>query len=133
MKITNNQSLFKLSFRSLAIALVALTAFNCTSEEELAAPPAEAAVEVAETASSQSTDAASLTVSGAFIEYSDANLCAECTFVLPENASVVDGTALGIKPGDVVCLNSAFKYKAIELVNAEGSAEKPIIIATCGE
>jgi hypothetical protein len=133
MKITNNQSLFKLSFRSLAFALVALTTFNCTSEEELTAPPAEAATEVPETATTASSDGASLTVSGAFIEYSDANLCSECTFVLPEEAGLVDGAALGIKPGDVVCLNSAFKYKAIELVNAEGSAGKPIIIATCGE
>jgi hypothetical protein len=121
-----------MSVRAFAIVLLFAATTNCTPEESLVEPAADAAeVATEEVAATDNGEGGSLTVSGAFIEYSDANLCSECTYVIPENATAVNGKELGIKAGDVICLNSAFKYKAIEVVDVEGTEGKPVIIANC--
>ncbi len=43
----------------------------------------------------------------------------------------VDGSKLGIKPGNVICF-SAGTYSYIRLINLQGTREKPIIIKNCG-
>lgn len=58
--------------------------------------------------------------------------CAECTYVVPPNKNIVDGKELGLKPGDVVCLDASKTYPSIILRNLEGSAQQPIIIRNCG-
>jgi hypothetical protein len=59
--------------------------------------------------------------------------CSSCTFVVPETAGVFDGAALGVKPGDVICLDAALKYtKSINFRNLNGTATHPIIITQCG-
>jgi hypothetical protein len=132
MKTTKNISnLFMMSVRAFAIVLLFAATTNCTPEESLVEPAADAAEVATEVSGTDNGEGASLTVSGAFVEYSDANLCSECTYVIPEDASVVNGAELGVKAGDVLCLNSAFKYKAVELVNVEGTEGKPVIIANC--
>lgn len=135
MKIkTNNSNLLRVSFRSLAVALLFAAATSCTTEENIVDPAAAPAAEVVEETPATATgEGSSLTVSGAFVEYADGNLCSECKFVLPADAKVVDGKELGIKPGDVICLNKAFEYGAVELVNVEGAEGKPVVIANCGE
>src|SRR5688572_27556967 len=53
-----------------------------------------------------------------------------CTFNIPPNQYEVNGTTLGVKPGDVICLpggsigNKFFK-------NIVGSATNPVIIKNC--
>ena len=135
MKIkTNNSNLLRVSFRSLAVAILFAVTTNCTTEETLVDPAAAPAAEIVEeTAAGTSAEGVSLTVSGAFIEYADGNLCSECKFVLPEDASVVDGEKLGIEAGDVICLNKAFQYGSVELINVEGAEGNPVVIANCGE
>ncbi len=116
----------------MVVVLLGLTA-QCTTDESFAEPEASDDA-LAEESVSAAARSASLTVSGAFIEYAEgSSLCSECSYILPEDATVVDGKVVGIKPGDVICLNSAFSYGSIELVNVDGSEESPIIIANCGE
>ncbi len=59
-------------------------------------------------------------------------VCSTCTYVVPSNTYKVDGNALGLKPGDVICLSSANKYANIVFVNINGTAEQPITITNCG-
>jgi hypothetical protein len=59
--------------------------------------------------------------------------CSMCTYVVPATAGIVDGAALGIKPGSVICLSAAIKYlKSITFKNLTGTVDKPIIVTNCG-
>jgi hypothetical protein len=58
--------------------------------------------------------------------------CSSCTYVVPATANVVDGKALWLKPGAVIGLNAAFKYKNLLFRNIVGTATQPIIIKNCG-
>lgn len=58
--------------------------------------------------------------------------CTTCTYVVPERTHVIDGLLLGIKPGDVICLNAAIAYKNLLFRNIVGSATAPVIIKNCG-
>lgn len=58
--------------------------------------------------------------------------CLSCTYVVPDRTHVIDGIALGLKPGAVICLNSAIAYKNLLFKNIIGSPEQPIIIKNCG-
>jgi hypothetical protein len=126
MKVVKN-----ISLRIALAAAVLFTAASCTDDQELVQN--EAAPAVAEEAAPVATgEMPSLTVSGAFVEYTEESACESCTFVVPEGASVVDGAKEGIKPGAVICLKSTFKYSnSLEFVNVQGEAGKPVTIATC--
>ncbi len=59
--------------------------------------------------------------------------CSTCTYVVPATAGIVDGAALGLKPGDVVCFSAAIQYtKSITLKNLVGTATSPITVTNCG-
>ena len=60
--------------------------------------------------------------------------CSACTYVVPSHTGtqVVDGRALGIKPGNVVCLSASNQYKNIIFRNIEGTAASPVVIRNCG-
>ena len=55
-----------------------------------------------------------------------------CTYVVPANTYLVDGQALGLKPGNVICLTSGASYKNIVFRNIKGTATAPITIKNCG-
>jgi hypothetical protein len=55
-----------------------------------------------------------------------------CTYTVPSNAWLVDGKALALKPGAVICLKAGNTYKSITFRNIVGTAEAPIIIKNCG-
>jgi hypothetical protein len=63
---------------------------------------------------------------------SDALTDCHCTYVVPSDSTVVDGNALGLKPGSVICLNSAYRYGTLEFRNLEGTSDQPIVIKNCG-
>ena len=117
-------------FRALAVLAIFVGA-SCSTQDDFVKPTAApvAAVEAAE----ETGEVASLTVSGEYTEFADQSECSTCSYVVPEGATVVDGAKLGIKPGNVICLNKDFKYNAVEFVNVVGTAESPVIIANCGE
>ena len=55
-----------------------------------------------------------------------------CDYTIPEGQHITDGKVLGIKPGDVICLQAGLNYNALKLINIVGSADKPVIIKNCG-
>jgi hypothetical protein len=118
--------------KRLTILALAMVVMISCSEESLVEKPASVnevpVMEIVEEA-----DVASLTVSGIFTEVSTDVDCATCTYKVPDNVRTVDGTALGFKPGTVICVNSARKLGEIEFVNMIGTENAPIIIGTCDE
>ncbi len=58
--------------------------------------------------------------------------CKECTYVVPAGVKVIDGKALRLKPGSIIGLSSAIKYRSLEFHNIVGTKEQPIIIKNCG-
>lgn len=130
MKMNNITSLL-FSGRTLMVALASAFAVSCTTQDDFVNPVGQPAP--AEELATSKTDVASLTVAGSFVEYSDDINCAECGFVVPEDATTIDAAKEGIKAGGVICLKKSFNYGAIEIVNVDGTAEKPVTIANCGE
>ncbi|HZY81937.1 MAG TPA: right-handed parallel beta-helix repeat-containing protein [Cyclobacteriaceae bacterium] len=57
-----------------------------------------------------------------------------CTYTVPVNSSyvAVDGNALKLKPGNVVCLQGGKTYGTVVLKNFVGSASAPITVMNCG-
>jgi hypothetical protein len=55
-----------------------------------------------------------------------------CTYTVPSNTWLVDGKALAIKPGAVICLKAGNIYKSIVFRNIVGTADAPITIKNCG-
>src|SRR5687768_9490892 len=55
-----------------------------------------------------------------------------CTYTVPSNTYLVDGKALALKPGAVICLKAGNTYKNIVFRNIKGTATAPIIIKNCG-
>jgi hypothetical protein len=122
---------WKFLFSTGKILVPALTLFafsQCTDERELL-PEADPASEVTAVAAEQEDAILSLTVDGIFTEFVSILDCKTCNYIVPQNASVVDGKKLGIKPGQAICLDSKFSYGNLELINLEGSEENPILIA----
>jgi hypothetical protein len=58
--------------------------------------------------------------------------CSTCTYVVPANKNLIDGAVLNLKPGSVICLNAATKYRNLLFRNIKGTADQPIIIRNCG-
>lgn len=57
---------------------------------------------------------------------------ADPDFTIPVNQATVDAVTMGIKPGDVVCLQAGTRTTTLRLLNFKGSASKPIIVKNCG-
>ena len=100
---------------------------QCTEDEVVPVNPAPAERTAAPAAAS-----GSVTISGIYTVYETINDCSTCTFVVPADRTVVDGQALNLKPGSVICLDKAIKYGDIDFVNLVGTEDKPIRIGTCG-
>jgi len=105
-------------------AAVLFTAFISCTEEEIT--PRQAEAPVAEVPVFQG----SMTITGLYTTYRDVADCKTCTYVVPDDVTIVDGDALKLKPGAIVCLDAARKYGDLEFVNLKGTEEKPITIGT---
>jgi hypothetical protein len=57
-----------------------------------------------------------------------------CKYTVPvtTGTSTVDGAALGIKPGDIICLKGGSTYGNIVFKNIKGSSTAPVKIMNCG-
>jgi hypothetical protein len=114
----------RLNWKSgLRIASIAFTfsfLFSNCAEEEIALSPGSNTITQVTQEPTATTMAVATTV------------CSTCTYVVPSNTYKVDGNALGLKPGAVICLSSANKYANIVFVNINGTAEQPITITNCG-
>jgi hypothetical protein len=63
--------------------------------------------------------------------YATSTTC-QCTYTVPANTHLIDGKALNLKPGAIICLNASTLYKNLQFKNIVGSATQPIIIKNCG-
>jgi hypothetical protein len=115
---------------TLAVSMFFMS--SCSTEEEMIAPASTSAVQETESASVGEADIASFTLSGIYTDITEATDCATCTYIVPANATLVDGKELGFAPGSVICLDRAVKYKSLEFTNLEGTSESPITISYCG-
>ncbi|HEY9048870.1 MAG TPA: hypothetical protein VIN08_23365, partial [Ohtaekwangia sp.] len=64
------------------------------------------------------------------VHFSWAQNC-NCKYTVGLNETNVDGKALSIKPGDVVCIQAGNR-SFIRFANFQGTAAQPIIIKNCG-
>lgn len=122
------------TLKKIALAASAVIVFAQCSEEEIApaASPASSIETAVSSTASASVNASSFTVTGINTVYNTAKDCSTCTYIIAEDSNVVDAKALGIKPGDVVCLNSLYNYGDLELINIEGTSDEPVVITTVG-
>jgi hypothetical protein len=117
--------------KAMFAATDVLALMQCSEEEEFVTPAAtDAAIEAASTTGELSVQ--SLTVTGSNTAFTNLNDCKTCTYIVSEKEEIVDGSVLGFKPGNIICLNKGIKYGNLEFVNIEGSVESPIVIATIG-
>ena len=109
-------------------AFALLTLSNC-SDEEIAPLQATEVAGATTGVKNQEEPVLSLTIDGSFTELVSAKDCKTCHYVVPANATTVDGKAIGIKPGQAICLDLAIKYGNLNFINLEGEADKPILVA----
>ncbi|HYC86640.1 MAG TPA: hypothetical protein VEB86_15515 [Chryseosolibacter sp.] len=114
-----------------ATAVFSLT--QCTQDEALTPAIVKAAQpEVSISAASAASSISSLTISGIHTAFESGTDCKTCTYIVPEGTTTVDGKEIGLQPGNIICLNTAFQYGALELTNIEGTEQEPIVIKTVG-
>jgi hypothetical protein len=123
-----SQKLFPALKKVMFTATAVFALMQCSEEEELVNPVASQAT--AASASSDNISASSLTVTGSNTAYATLTDCKTCTYIVAANEELIDGKALGFKPGNIICLNKGVKYGNLEFVNFDGTPEKPIVIAT---
>jgi hypothetical protein len=132
--MTVNKNIASVLRKSFLAAATAFAFIQCSDEEVIS--PAEATtatVAQASASSSLANSITSLTISGVNTTFATAADCKTCTYVVPAGSKVVDGKAIGLQPGSILCLNTLFNYGALELTNIEGTTENPIVIMTVGE
>jgi hypothetical protein len=122
-----SEKLFPTLKKVMFTATAVLALMQC-SEEELVNPVASKTT--AAVASSDNMSASSLTVTGSNTTYAALTDCKTCSYIVSAKEELIDGKVLGFKPGNIICLNKGVKYGNLEFVNLDGTAEKPIVIAT---
>ena len=120
----------KISSTLKACALIGVSLFSLTqcADEDLITPNKPVATD-AVTSSTETGAPMSLSISGIH-SFSAAPVdCKTCKYIVASNETIIDGAALGIKPGDIICLDAAKKYSSVEFTNISGTLEKPVVIA----
>lgn len=100
--------------KALTFGLIAIS-FQCTEEDLLL---------------TSATDINTATATGETATTA-AGSCG-CTYTVPATAYRIDGQALGLKPGAVICLKAGVAYKNLVFKNIRGTAAAPITIKNCG-
>jgi hypothetical protein len=128
IKYNNNlrKALTSLVYATVAIVLITSCSDENTMIENETAKQQLPVIEVREEA-----DVASVTLSGVHTDFVEEIDCATCTFVVPDDMTVVDGFVYKLQPGSVVCLTKGRKLGEVEFVNMVGAPDQPITIATC--
>jgi hypothetical protein len=115
--------------KSLSLALAFFAFTQCTTEEPKVEETQVTATETESVINDEDKPVVSLTIDGVHTVLSSIEDCKTCDYVVPENATVVDGKELGIKPGQAICLSDKFHYGNLKLVNLEGTEQHPIVVA----
>ena len=114
--------------RTLMFLIVAGCLFTACQENEFetVAKDADAKMDAA-TAATSSVE--SITIMGENTQVVGSVDCKTCTFVLDNKSETIDGAELGVKPGNIICLETGITYGNISFVNLQGTEENPILIA----
>ena len=117
-----------LTAKSVAAALAMFVFTQCNDDVKVELLKTESAS--AET-TTEETEAPvlSLTIDGIYTVLASVADCKTCHYVVPENASVVDGNEIGIKPGQAICLSEDFNYGNLKIINLKGEEKNPIVVA----
>lgn len=110
----------------ILFAAFALSVFSQCTEEEIA--PARPETPASEVAAMPELATGSMTISGIFTSFEDIEDCKTCTYIVPGDATLVDGEELKLKAGSVICLDKAVRYGDVDFVNLEGTETNPIRI-----
>ncbi|MEN7550717.1 PKD domain-containing protein [Rapidithrix thailandica] len=54
-----------------------------------------------------------------------------CTYTIPEGTHNIDGDALNLQPGAVICLKGGVNYGYLRFLNLKGTEANPILIKNC--
>jgi hypothetical protein len=115
-------------FVFVAVCLLA----SCQEEEAIAPAPTDVTTEAtADEDGNFKSNITSLTIMGENTVFAESVDCSTCTYVVAKNTDVIDGKALGLKPGSVICLDKALEYGDLSFENLEGTEESPITIGNC--
>ena len=115
--------------KKFLFSAIALFAFSQCTEEEVVPTAAPAAAIEAEATSAEPTG--SFTISGLYTSYESIEDCNTCTYFVSADQTEIDGAALNLKAGSVICLDKAIEYGDLNFTNLEGTEARPIIIGTC--
>lgn len=118
----------RLASTILPSALALFIFAQCNTEDPKVETP-QAAAETETVVKEGEGPVVSLTIDGIHTVIASVEDCKTCHYVVPENATVVDGKEIGIKPGQAICLNENFHYGNLKLINLEGEANNPITVA----
>lgn len=114
-------------FRQLLVPALALfTLTQCTEQSEIKTAP-EAAIAV--TTAAEDEPAISVTIDGVHTVLASTTDCKTCDYVVPAEASIIDGNEIKIKPGQTICMDAAIKYGNLKFINLVGEESKPITVA----
>lgn len=140
MKMINHFVMKNIQIKLRAVKQVVLSATvvlllaQCAEEEQLLAPPVpQDATTEASAVTPAETSVSSLTISGIYTVVNENADCSTCTFIVPADTKLVDGAAMNIKPGSVICLDKALTYGLLEFENLTGTPDKPIVITYCSK
>jgi hypothetical protein len=129
--MTTYQKAFSL-LRNALFASFAICLLSRCQDNELASITKDTPTEAAAATEVAEPNVASITITGTNTVFTAKVDCKTCTFVVSDKLETIDGKALGLKPGSVICLDAALKYGHISFENLDGTAEQPITIGNCG-
>jgi hypothetical protein len=129
MIIKNANLLSKVKF-CLLIASSAFAFTQCSEDEIKPSVPVQGEA-VTANVSTQEDVPFSLNISGIHTFSTSEVTCKTCKYIVATDVNVIDGEKLGIKPGDLICLDAARKYGSLEFINLNGTIENPVVIANC--
>lgn len=110
-------------------SLVAGCLFTACQEDEFETVANEAEAKMDAVSAVTSSNVGSITIIGENTQVVGSVDCKTCTFVLDNKSETIDGGELGIKPGNIICLETGITYGHISFVNLQGTEENPILIA----
>jgi hypothetical protein len=117
--------------RNVLFVFVAACLLASCQDEESIAPTDITTEATSDEDGNFESNITSLTIMGENTVFAESVDCSTCTYVVAKNTDVIDGKALGLKAGSVICLDKALKYGELSFENLEGTEENPITIGNC--
>ncbi len=115
--------------KTLVFSIVAGCLFTACQEDEFDSIAKDAANNKAEVSQLSTSNVGSITIVGENTQIAGSVDCKTCTFVLDNKSETIDAAELGVKPGNIICLETGVTYGNLTFVNLQGTESDPIIIA----